>query len=79
MVPSSKEVYAHTHTHTHTHTAQAPAHTSLLTMQSLIYAQVKTGSKQRLEADEDSSTERLSLTRRQYVRNGGVTTLGVVV
>ena len=30
--------YTHTHTHTHTHTyAQAPALTSILTMQSLIY------------------------------------------
>ena len=49
--------YIHTHTYTHRHT-QAPAHTSVVTIQNLIYAQLKTGSKQRLETDEDSSTER---------------------
>ena len=48
--------YTHTHTYTHRHT-QAPAHTSVVTIQNLIYAQLKTGSKQRLETDEDSSTE----------------------
>ena len=57
--------HAHTHArtrtharaHTHTHT-QAPAHTSTLTIQSLIYTQFKTGSKHKLETDEDSSTKR---------------------
>ena len=47
---------AYTYTHTHIHT-RAPAHTSILTIQNLIYAQLKTGSKQRLETHEDSSTE----------------------
>ena len=45
----------HTHIHTHAHTH---AHTSVVTIQNLIYAQLKTGSKQRPETDEDSSTER---------------------
>ena len=49
----------HTHacTHTHTHT-QAPAHTSILTVQNLMYTQLNTGSKQRLETDEDTSMKR---------------------
>ena len=47
----------HTHTHTHTHTL-APTHMSILTIQNLIYTQLKTGSKQSLETDEDSSVER---------------------
>ena len=38
--------------------SQAPSHASLLTIQSLIYTQLKTDSEQRLETDEDSSTER---------------------
>ena len=45
-----KHIHAHKHTHTHTHT-QAPTHTSILTVQSLIYTQLKTGSKQRLNWD----------------------------
>ena len=48
-------LFAHTHTHIHT---QAPAHTSILTIQNFMYTQLKTGSRQRLETDEDSSTER---------------------
>ena len=47
-------MYAHLHACTHT---KAPAHMSLLTLESSIYTQLKTGSKQRLEVDEDSSTE----------------------
>ena len=43
---------AHTHTHTHTHT-QAPTHTSILTIQSLIYKAYG----QQVEMDEDGSTE----------------------
>ena len=37
---------------------EAPAHTSILTIPNLSYTQLKTGNKQRLETDEDSSTER---------------------
>ena len=44
--------------YTHKTLTKAPAPTSILTVQSLIYTQVKTGSKQRLETDKDSSTER---------------------
>ena len=53
---------AHIHTHTqiytqvHAHT-QAPTNTSILTKQNLIYPQFKTGSQQRLEMDENNSTE----------------------
>ena len=43
---------AYTHTQTHT---QAPAHMSILSTRSLIYTQLKMGSKQRVEMDEDSS------------------------
>ena len=32
-------------------------HMNVLTIQKLIYTQLKTGSKQRLETDEDSSTK----------------------
>ena len=39
----SKRVHAHKYT-----LSQAPPHTSILTIQSLIYTQLKTGSKQRL-------------------------------
>ena len=42
--------------HMHTHT-EASTHMSLLTIESSIYTQLKTGSKQRLEVDEDSSTK----------------------
>ena len=54
--------HTHTHTHTHYHTTHnqphnTHTHMSLLTLQNLIYTQLKTGSKQRLETDEDSSTE----------------------
>ena len=50
--------HTHTpHTHTHTHTHLTHTHMSLLTLRNLIYTQLKTGSKQRLETDEDSSTE----------------------
>ena len=48
--------YMHTHTHTNTHTL-APTHMSILTIQNLIYTQLKTGSKQSLETDEDSNVE----------------------
>ena len=41
----------------HTH-ALATAHMSIVTIQNLIYTQLKTGSKQRLEMNEDSSTQR---------------------
>ena len=48
----SIETVLHVDTHTGTHT-----HTSMLTTQNLIYAQLKTGSKQQLEMDEDNSLE----------------------
>ena len=48
--------YAHKHIYT-----EVPAHTSIQTIQNLIYTQFKTGSKQRLETDENSSTERQSI------------------
>ena len=41
---------AYTHAHAHT---QAPAYTSIVNIQSLIYTQLKTGSKQTLEMDEE--------------------------
>ena len=45
------------HIHTPKQGTQAPAHMSILSIiQSLIYMQLKMGSKQRLEMDEDSST-----------------------
>ena len=47
-------MHTHTHTHTYIHTH---AHTSVVTIQNLIYAQLKTGSKQKFETDENSSTE----------------------
>ena len=57
-------VHTHTCTCTHTHTCacthahtHAPTHTSVLMIQSLIYTQLKMGSKQRLETDEDRSME----------------------
>ena len=43
----------HIHTHTHTH-IEAPAHTSILTIQNLIYTQ---NGQQRPEADEDGCME----------------------
>ena len=43
--------------HIHSHT-EAPAYMSILTIQNLIYTQLKMGSKQRLEMGEDGSTER---------------------
>ena len=52
----SVETILSAYTHAKTH-KQAPAHTSILTIQSLVYTQPKTGSKQRLETDEDSNTE----------------------
>ena len=58
---------AYTHKHMHTHTCthacmhtyacthtQAFTHMSILTIQNLIYTQLKTGSNQRLETDKDS-------------------------
>ena len=76
--------YSNTHTHMHTHTrahthararthTEAPAHTSILIIQNLTYTQLKTGSKQRLETNEDSSPERktwqvYSLGKRNCVR-----------
>ena len=47
--------HAHTHTHTHTHT-QAPTHKHT-DYKKLNLHNLKTGSKQKLETDEDSSTE----------------------
>ena len=65
-----KCVHTHTHTHTHTRTftpshihplththTQALTHTSILTIQNLICTQFKMVRKQRLETDENSSTE----------------------
>ena len=52
----SVETILSAYTHTKTH-KQAPAHTSILTIPSLVNTQLKTGRKQRLETDEDSSTE----------------------
>ena len=37
--------------------AHAHMHMDILTIQKLIYTQLKTDSRQRLETDEDSSTE----------------------
>ena len=56
---------AHTHTHTHTHTrprARARTHTHTRTHEHSDYSklnlhQLKTGSKHRLQTDEDSSME----------------------
>ena len=42
--------------HVYTHT-KAPTYTSMLTTQNLISTQLKSGSKQQLEMDEDSSME----------------------
>ena len=47
---------AHAHTHTHTH-AGAPEHTSILTIQNLIYTVEKMSSRERSEMVEDSSKE----------------------
>ena len=43
------------HTHTHTQVTPHPHPPSTLTIQTLIYTQLKTSSKERLEMDEDSS------------------------
>ena len=48
--------YMHTHTHTHTYTYRH-LHTGIPTIQNLIYTQLKMARKQRLETNEDSSTE----------------------
>ena len=48
----------HTNTHMHTLTHRHPHNTSILTIQNLIYTQLGTGTKQRLETNEDSSTVR---------------------
>ena len=47
---------AHTHTHTQTHTG-THTHEHMLIIQSIIYTQLKVGSKQRFEMDEDNSLE----------------------
>ena len=64
--------HTHTHTHTHTHArthartrarthasthARTHARTGILAIHNLIYTQLKPDSKQRLETDEDSSTD----------------------
>ena len=52
---SVETILTHARSHAHEHASE---HTSILTIQNLIYAQLETGSKQRLEMDEDSNTER---------------------
>ena len=52
----SRDYYKHIQPHTH-----APAHMSISLYQNLIYTQPKTGRKQRLQMDEDSSTEQKTL------------------
>ena len=65
-----------THTHTHTHT-EAPAHTSLVTTQNLIYTQLNPGSKQRFETDEDYSMHAsLNLTLGSWVKSNTSTRPG---
>ena len=59
-----KRIRAHSLIHT-----KIPAHTSILTTQNLAYTPLKTGSKQRLETDEDSNSERNGKRGRPIVKN----------
>ena len=60
ILTAHKQTHTHTHIHARTHArthTQAPTHANILTIQSLIYTQLRTG-RQTLQTDEDRSTER---------------------
>ena len=52
------QLHAHTHTIARTHHTQRHPHTRAYCLYKAEFAQLKTGSKQRLETNEESGTER---------------------